>query len=141
MVVIKGVDAKSILDSRKEKTILVSIKTDVGAFSASSPTGKSTGKHEAKTYKKNLEGDIKTIEDFSDYFSEENIEKFEDLRRIEDIADRNIGANTLFALESALLKALAKSQEKQVWQKKDWQGHYSDQWDLLLSVEQQIHLF
>lgn len=116
MVVIKKASATTLLDSRKEKTVLVSIKTDVGNFSASSPTGKSTGKHEAKTYKKNLEGDIKTIKDFSEYFSEENIEKFEDLRRIEDIADRNIGANTLFALESALLKALAKSQKKQVWE-------------------------
>ena len=116
MVMIKKVIAKSILDSRKEKTILVTINTDVGKFSASSPTGKSTGKYAKKIYKKNLEGDIKTIKAFSEYFSAENIEKFEDLRRIEDIADRNIGANTLFALESAVLKALAKSQKKQVWQ-------------------------
>ena len=36
---IEAVNAKSILDSRKEKTILVSIKTNVGTFSASSPTG------------------------------------------------------------------------------------------------------
>lgn len=116
MVVIKKVMATAILDSRKEKTILVSIKTNAGNFSASSPTGKSTGAYEAKPYKKTLEGDIKTLKDFSDYFSGENIEKFEDLRRIEDITDRNIGANTLFALESAVLKALAKSQKKEVWQ-------------------------
>jgi enolase len=116
MVIIKRVSAKSITDSRKEKTILVSIKTNVGNFSASSPTGKSTGKHEAKSYKKSLEGDIKTLKEFSDYFSNEIIEKFEDLRRIEDITDRNIGANTLFALESAILKALAKSQKKEIWQ-------------------------
>jgi enolase len=116
MVVIKRVVATSLLDSRGEKTILVTIKTDVGSFSASSPNGKSKGKYEAKPYKKNLEGDIKTIKDFSEYFSGEIIEKFGDLRRIEDITDRNIGANTLFALESAILKALAKSQKKQVWQ-------------------------
>jgi len=116
MVVIKKVVATSLLDSRKEKTILVTIKTNIGSFSASSPTGKSTGKHEAKTYRKSLEGDIKTLKDFSEYFSGEIIDKFEDLRRIEDITDRNIGANTLFALESAVLKALAKSQKKQVWQ-------------------------
>jgi enolase len=116
MVVIKKVVATSLLDSRKEKTILVTIKTDIGNFSASSPTGKSTGKYEAKSYRKSLEGDIKTLKDFSEYFSGEIIDKFEDLRRIEDITDRNIGANTLFALESAGLKALAKSQKKQVWQ-------------------------
>jgi enolase len=116
MVVIKKVTATSLLDSRKEKTILVTIKTDVGTFSASSPTGKSTGKYEAKTYKKSLEGDIKALKDFSEYFSEDILEKFEDLRRIEDIMDRNIGANTLFALESAILKAMAKEQKKAVWE-------------------------
>ncbi len=113
---IKGVSAKSILDSRQEKTILISIETDVGNFSASSPTGKSTGKYEKKPYKKNLEGDIKIIKDFSDYFSEEVIEGFNDLRRIEDIIHGHVGANTLFALESAVLKAVAKEQKKEVWQ-------------------------
>ena len=113
---IASVSAKTILDSRKDKTILVSIKTNVGSFSASSPTGKSVGKYEKKSYKKSLDGDIKSIKDFSDYFSEEVIEKFEDLRRIEDIVDRHIGANTLFALESVVLKAIAKEQKKEVWQ-------------------------
>ncbi len=116
MVVIKKVKATSLSDSRKDKTILVTIKTDIGNFSASSPTGKSTGKFEAKPYKKSLEGDIKAVEEFGEYFSKEILEKISDLRRIEDITDRNIGANTLFALESAILKAMAKEQKKQVWQ-------------------------
>src|SRR4030043_1017475 len=107
MVVIKAVSAKSILDSRKEKTILVSIKTNAGDFSASSPSGKSTGKYEAKPYKKNIKDDIKKIKQLSEYFSEELIEKFDDLKKIEDIADRQIGANTIIAFESAILKALA----------------------------------
>jgi len=113
---IKGVSAKSILDSRKEKTILVSIKTNVGNFSASSPSGKSTGKYEVKTYKKDLEGDIKNIEQFSEYFSDEIIEKFDDLKRVEDIVDGHFGANTVFALESAILKAIAKEQKKEIWE-------------------------
>jgi len=115
-MIIKEVSAKSILDSRKEKTILVSIKTNVGNFSASAPNGKSVGKHATKIYKKSLEGDIKTIKDFKDYFSREIIEKFDDLRRVEDIIDRQIGANTLFALESAVLKAMASEKKKEVWQ-------------------------
>ncbi len=113
---IRGVSAKAILDSRKERTILVSIETNAGNFSASSPAGKSTGKYEAKPYNKNLEGDIKAINQLSDYFSEELIEKVDDLRRIEDIVDRQIGANTLFAFESAILKALAIEKKKEVWQ-------------------------
>jgi len=116
MVVIRGVSAKSILDSRKEKTVCVTIKTDVGNFSASTPNGKSTGKYETKPYKKSLEEDIKFLKDSQGYFSEEILEKFEDLRRVEDIVDRHIGANTLFALESAVLKAIAKEQKKSIWQ-------------------------
>ncbi|OGJ16684.1 hypothetical protein A3K74_00515 [Candidatus Pacearchaeota archaeon RBG_13_33_26] len=116
MVVIKAVSAKSILDSRKEKTILVSIKTNAGDFSASSPSGKSTGKYEAKPYKKNIEEDIKKIKQLSEYFSEELIEKFDDLKKIEDIADRQVGANTIIAFESAILKALAKEQKKEIWE-------------------------
>ncbi|MBU2052623.1 MAG: hypothetical protein KJ721_00060 [Nanoarchaeota archaeon] len=116
MVVIKGVSAKSILDSRREKTIQVSIKTNVGDFSASAPNGKSKGKRERKSYKKDLEGDIKALKNFGDYFSGEVLEKFKDLRRVEDIVDGHVGANTLFALESAVLKAMAKEQNKQVWE-------------------------
>lgn len=116
MVVVKSVDAKTILDSRREKTISVRIKTNVGSFSASSPNGKSRGKYESKPYKKSLEDDIKKLKQFSNYFSEEIIEKFDDLRRIEDILDRHVGANTFFALESAILKALAKEKKKQVWE-------------------------
>ena len=115
-MIIKGVDAKSILNSRKEKTIQIFIKTDFGNFSASAPQGKSTGRHEAKPYRKSLEEDIKTIKKFSDYFSEEILEGFDDLKRIEDIVEGHIGANTLFAIESAALKALAHEMKKEIWE-------------------------
>jgi len=116
MVIVKAVSGKEISDSRKDKTISVSIKTNVGNFSASSPTGKSTGKHESKPYKKSLQEDIKILDKFSNYFSEDIIEKFDDLRRIEDIVDGHLGANSIFALESAVLKAIAKEQKKEVWE-------------------------
>src|SRR5271157_2147887 len=116
MVIVKSTSAKEIPDSRGEKTILVSIKTDAGDFSASAPMGKSRGKHEAIPYKKSLAEDIKKVKEFSDYFSKESIEKFDDLQRIEDIIDGHVGANTSFALESAILKALAKEQKKQIWE-------------------------
>ncbi len=116
MVVIKKVSAKHILNSSKEKTIFVSIDTNVGRFFSSAPTGKSTGKFEAKSYKQDLEKDIETLKKFSDYFSEENIDDFNDLRRIEDIVEGHVGANTIFALESAVLKALAKEKKKEVWE-------------------------
>ncbi len=113
---IESVSAKSVLDSRKEQTIEVSIETNAGKFSASSPSGKSRGKHEVKPYKKSLEEDIKFLKKSSDYFSEEILEGFDDLKRIEDIVDGHIGGNTLFALESAILKAIAKEKKKEVWE-------------------------
>jgi enolase len=116
MVVIKSVSAKDILDSRKEKTIEITIKTNAGKFKSSSPSGKSTGKYEKKVYKKSLEEDIEVINKFGDYFAQEIIDEFNDLNRIEDILEGNVGANTLFAFESAVLKAVAKEKKKQVWE-------------------------
>lgn len=114
---IKSVSAKTTLDSRNEKTISVFIKTKSGkTFSASAPNGKSTGKYEAESYKKSLKQDIKRLKQLGNYFDDEVIEKFEDLRRAEDILERHIGANTFFAFESAVLKALADEKKKQVWQ-------------------------
>ena len=113
---IKEVSACEILDSRKEKTIFVSIKTNVGSFSASSPNGKSTGKFESKPYKKSLDEDIKKIKELSDYFSEEEFTCFDCLEKIEYVVKGYLGANTTFALESAVLKAIAKEKKKEVWQ-------------------------
>jgi enolase len=118
MVIVKEVSAKSILDSRGEKTISISIKTNLGKkiFEASSPSGKSTGKYEVKPYKKSLEEDIIAINQFKKYFSEEVLEEFEDLKMVEDILNGHVGANTLFAFESAVLKAMAFELKKEVWQ-------------------------
>jgi enolase len=116
MVIVKQVSAKITRDSRGDKTIFVMIRVNSGTFSASSPNGKSRGKKEAKPYKKNLEGDIKTLKKFSDYFSQEKIDCFKDLEKIEDIIKDQVGANTLFALESCVLKALAKEKKKEVWE-------------------------
>ncbi|MFW6283066.1 MAG: hypothetical protein ACOC1P_03370 [Minisyncoccales bacterium] len=113
---IKEIDAKQIKDSRGDKTISVTIKTNIGKFSASAPNGKSKGKHEAKPYKKSIDGDIEELKKLGEYFSEEIIEKFDDLRRVEDIIECHIGANTSFALESAILKAMAKEQKKEIWE-------------------------
>mgnify|MGYP001581026330 CR=1 FL=1 len=115
-MIIKGVSAKQILDTRGEKTISVSINTNVGNFSASAPNGKSRGKFEAKPYKNSISGDIKTLKKIFNYFEEIEFEDFDDLQEIEEICEKQIGANTLFALESCVLKALAKEQGKEIFQ-------------------------
>jgi len=113
---IKEVNARIILDSRKEKTIEVLIKTQLGIFSASSPSGKSKGKYEKHTYIKSIEDDISSLINLSSKLSQIEIESFNDLGKIEILAKEKIGANSLLALEIATLKALSLEQGKELWQ-------------------------
>jgi len=116
-MIIKKVSAKKIKDSRGAYTIEVS----VNGSKASSPSGKSTGKYESKPYRKNIDWDINFINNFS---KELEINSFDDLKvlesfikkkaRLKDVKD--FGANALFAFESAVLKALAKEEGKELWQ-------------------------
>jgi enolase len=116
-MLIKEISAKPILDSRGKKTIQVSIN----GCNASSPSGKSTGKYETPCWHKNLEWNIKSINNLKINFQ---INSFEDLSNVEKLIKKNFkfkdvkqfGGNALFALESAILKALAKSKNKELWE-------------------------
>jgi enolase len=116
-MIIKEVKAESIYDSRKEKTIQVGIVTKKGKFVSSSPFGKSRGKHEAPPYYKSLRGDIRFINKLNKkkQLNKIKLEKFQDLKEVEGIVNRKIGANSLFALEASILKAMAKEEEKELW--------------------------
>jgi len=111
------VKAKKIKDSRGEDTIEVS----VNGCSASSPSGKSKGKYETPSYLNNLEYNINALNNLK---LKLEVNSFSDLKKIEDTLKylfdlkdaKQFGANALFAFESAILKALAKSQKKQLWQ-------------------------
>ena len=114
---IKEIKARKIKDSRKELTIEVSIN----GIKASSPSGKSTGKYETHSYHKSIDWNINAINNLKIDFELDN---FNDLTKLEHFIKKKFklkdakqfGANALFALESAVLKALAKSQNKQLWQ-------------------------
>ncbi len=109
---IKEVRAKSILDSRRARTIEIS----VNGFKASAPSGKSKGTHEKRDYHKTLSGDISFINKLAKKkINLTVINRFEDLALIEPLIKNKIGANTLFALESAILKAAASEQKKPLW--------------------------
>ncbi len=118
-MIIKEVHAHKIKDSRSQETIEVS----VNGCKASSPSGKSTGKYESLTYHTGLDWNINFINHFKEIKGLE-INNFEDLIKIESLIKKKtgfrdvkqFGANALFAIESAILKALAKSQHKQLWQ-------------------------
>ena len=106
---IKEVKARIILDSRKEKTIEISVNN----CKTSAPSGKSKGKYESPSYNKSIENDFIFINTLK-YDLE--IKKFEDLKNVEKVVKDKVGANTLFALEASILKVLAKEQGKELWQ-------------------------
>ncbi|MBI2046605.1 hypothetical protein HYT26_00370 [Candidatus Pacearchaeota archaeon] len=114
---IKEISAKKVYDSRKEPTICVFVKTEAGSFLTSSPSGKSKGKYETPAFAGNVDESIKLLEKLSPKIKGMRIEQFSDLEKIESIIKKNeIGANTLYALEASILKALAYEQRKQLWE-------------------------
>src|SRR3989344_3061679 len=114
---LKRVHARKIKDSRGDPTIEVIIEK----VKASAPSGKSTGKYETPSYHKSLDWNIKFLN--LQIFNLE-IKSFNDLKKLEFFIKKKaklrdakqFGANALFALECAILKALAKEQKKQLWQ-------------------------
>lgn len=114
---IKKIEARIIRDSRNQPTIEVS----VNECKASSPSGKSKGKYETPSYHKDILWNIGSINNLSIPFE---INSFSDLKKVESLIKKNFklrdikdfGANALFALESSILKALAKDQKKELWQ-------------------------
>jgi enolase len=117
-MLIKEVKAEKVPDSRGELTIKITVN---GAGVASSPSGKSTGKYETKPYNTSMEFSVDEINHLNFDFE---VNKFDDLKKVENFickkyhfrSARQLGANVLFALESAILKALAKEKNKQLWQ-------------------------
>jgi enolase len=114
---IKSVHAKVVKDSRKEDTIQIILGTSKGLFRTSAPSGKSKGRFEVKSYANGLRSDINIINSLN--LSKLNgflIDKFEDLKKLEKEIHGKIGGNSLFALEACLLKALAKENNKELWE-------------------------
>ncbi len=113
---INEVKASVLQDSRGDSTISVKVITSNGVFESSSPSGKSKGQHEAKSYIKSPEGDAFTINTLASFLKNIAFKEFQDLKNVENVARSRIGANALFALESSLLKALAKEKKQELWE-------------------------
>jgi enolase len=124
---IKELKARKILNSRKEETIEVSITTAKGKVLSASPSGKSRGKYEAEPF--SVKG-IDISVSFANFIgnilinSKVSFNEFNDLEKLEELLRKYdntknwsmIGGNTVFALESAILKAMALSEKKELWQ-------------------------
>ena len=102
---IKEVKARAIKNSRGEKAIEVTINK---RYTASTPSGASTGKHEVPCFPKQGIGfAIKFINKYPN-FKGFPIEEFEDLR-VFDLLLPMVGGNTVVALQLACLKAMSRN--------------------------------
>jgi enolase len=110
----KKIEAKAIPDSRRQGTIQVTVETDK-KFVSAAPSGKSKGRYEARPYYKSLKEDIEFINNIKRW-DKIKIEEFKDLKEIEGFVNGKIGANSLFALEASILKALAGEQKQELWE-------------------------
>ena len=118
--------ARKILNSRKEATIEVIAETSGKRVFASAPSGKSKGKNEVQDVStRGIDFSITFLNEIGRKLVNEKIEfeTFEDLAKVEEIIrgyDRTerlefAGGNALYALEAAILKAIAASQELELW--------------------------
>lgn len=115
---------RTILNSRKEKTVEVFIKCHHGTFSASAPSGKSKGKNEVADYnERGIVWSIKLTNKFLAALTHRNviIKEIDDLKEVEKtIKDFEksygiIGGNVVYAIEVAMMKSAAKENRKDLW--------------------------
>jgi len=122
-----GLVARKILNSRKEETIAVIVESNKIKAEASAPSGKSKGRHEVKDFSsRGIDFSVSFLNVLGKKLINEKIkfESFEDLEKIEELVKKHdhtknlsfIGGNALYALEAAILKAIAASQGKELWQ-------------------------
>ncbi|MBT6995175.1 enolase [Candidatus Woesearchaeota archaeon] len=111
-MIIKKVKAKVISNSRGEDTIKVQVKSDLGKGEASAPSGASKGKHEVKDFNFNVKECVDKINKID--WRDMEINSFDDLKLIEDKIE-SLGANSVIAMEYAVLKAFGK----QLWKTLD----------------------
>lgn len=130
-MIIKRVEARKILNSRREETVEVRVESDSGSFIASAPSGKSKGKHELNAFSsRGLQFSIDFVNALGRKISGASFSKFSELEDVEALIVKAeasvskgkaykfslIGANALYALEAALLKAAAGSSGMELWQ-------------------------
>lgn len=125
-MILKEVSARKILNSRREETIAVRVKTSIGAYEASAPEGASKGENEVRGFSpKGVDYSVSFINALGQkiVFEKTSFDKFEDLEKIEQIyrkADNTkrleiLGGSSLYALQAAILKAIAASYKLELW--------------------------
>ena len=114
---IKEISAKTIKNSRGEETIEVAVRTPLGVFVSSAPSGKSKGKNETLDYSDKITEIVNRFPHLQEKISKVKFEEFKDLEEIEKVVTKkDFGANPLYALEVCLLKAVAAERGDELWQ-------------------------
>ncbi len=122
---VKEIRGRIIKDSRREKTIEVILTTYEGKFYCSSPSGKSTGKHEVPCYNSDgIKKSLILLNDFCKTIINKNflIKKVDDLLQIQILIDKfeknygKLGGNVNYVIHGVFLKAAAKEKGKNVWE-------------------------
>jgi len=121
---IKSSGARTIKNSRGEKTIEVFLRTYNGDFTASAPSGKSKGKHEFQDYNdRGIDWSVRLTQMFIWKLVNKNL-MIKDLGDLVEVEKRMkhfeaiygpLGGNAKYAIECVLLKAAAKENKKELW--------------------------
>lgn len=114
---IKKLVAREIPDSRGNPTIEVTVNRK---FSASCPSGASTGQGEVSPFPVGGAPVAANFLNSFDGFQSLKFEVFEDLSQVESILP-NVGANSVVALQIAILKAMS---DNNIWQFLNARAHY-----------------
>jgi enolase len=100
---IKDVFILPVLNSRGEKTIKITVKTESGKYFGYAPSGKSRGKYEAKT--KRVETILRMFPKIRKYFLNQEEKNADHI--LEKLGINKIGANLSIAISIACYRALA----------------------------------
>ncbi len=116
---IQKITAQEVLNSRGRTTVKVSLETERGVFAASSPSGASTGKHEAVEVKTqtaifNIEEKIAPELKGKDVEDQKGIDEL--LIGLDGLGDKsNLGANAILPVSFAVCRAGAASERKPLY--------------------------
>ncbi|MEK7503866.1 MAG: phosphopyruvate hydratase [Patescibacteria group bacterium] len=127
---IKSIKGREILDSRGYPTIEVELTTEAGIFTASVPSGTSTGKYEAKELRDGGEmymgmGAQKAVQNINEVIAPKLIgkntqeqEEIDNLMiELDGTEDKSrLGANAILGVSVAVLKAGAAAESVPLWQ-------------------------
>jgi len=109
---IRGVRVGIIKNSRGEDSIVIGVNNCI----TSAPSGASKGSHEVPAHRNTIKQDFAKLKKELQKISDFEFKEFEDLEKVEKLLRKKVGANTLFALEASILKAMAKEKGKELYQ-------------------------